>query len=491
MTQRESLRTSVGGAAARLAVACLLLAPSASPAHASIRLGATPPRVAPNTRSTNAVGVDVSRGTRLLLKNMKVPSFSRQTGLACGACHFQFPQLTPFGRMFKLNGYTMTGLKTVQSGGDSAARQTLSLSPIPTLSGMIVASVSHIGKTPANTQNAGASFPQEASLFLAGGITPKIGGFIQYTYSGSEAKFAVDNLDIRFASHRQVASRDLLYGVTLHNNPGIQDVWNTVPAWSWPFMESEQTPGSITAPILAGALGQSVLGLGTYGLWNQTFYAEVSAYRSAQQGVALPLDGSTTGALERLAPYWRLAVTRDLGAGHLTVGTYGIDSHLFGHGVSGPTDRYTDIAADAQYESHVAGDRVVILRSSYIHERRTLAAMYTEHTAESIKQNLNTMQASLAYQPSVTYSATLGFFSTTGTADPTLYAAADVTGSEVGKPNTNGFTGEVVVNPWQNTRFALQYRGFTKFNGSSANYDGSGRRARDNNTLYLYTWMAF
>ena len=28
-----------------------------------------------------------------------VPSFSRQTGLACSACHYQFPQLTPFGRL--------------------------------------------------------------------------------------------------------------------------------------------------------------------------------------------------------------------------------------------------------------------------------------------------------------------------------------------------------------------------------------------------------
>ena len=34
-------------------------------------------------------------------------------------------------------------------------------------------------------------------------------------------------------------------------------------------------------------------------------------------------------------------------------------------------------------------------------------------------------------------------------------------------------------------------KAFTKFNGSSANYDGGGRRARDNNTLYLYSWIAF
>src|SRR6476469_1014812 len=58
-----------------------------------------------------------------------VPSFSRQTGLACSACHYQFPQLTPFGRMFKLNGYTLSGLKSIV-GGDST-RPSLSLQPIP------------------------------------------------------------------------------------------------------------------------------------------------------------------------------------------------------------------------------------------------------------------------------------------------------------------------------------------------------------------------
>src|SRR5665647_2743974 len=37
-----------------------------------------------------------------------VPSFARQTGLSCTACHTVFPELTPFGRLFKLGGYTMS-----------------------------------------------------------------------------------------------------------------------------------------------------------------------------------------------------------------------------------------------------------------------------------------------------------------------------------------------------------------------------------------------
>src|SRR5512137_2451603 len=38
-----------------------------------------------------------------------IPAFNRQTGQNCVACHAggQFPELTPYGRMFKLTGYTI------------------------------------------------------------------------------------------------------------------------------------------------------------------------------------------------------------------------------------------------------------------------------------------------------------------------------------------------------------------------------------------------
>ena len=50
----------------------------------------------------------------LLLVNsgraLAVPSFAKQTGLQCEACHIGAfgPQLTQFGRQFKLNGYTLS-----------------------------------------------------------------------------------------------------------------------------------------------------------------------------------------------------------------------------------------------------------------------------------------------------------------------------------------------------------------------------------------------
>src|SRR5487761_2622217 len=46
-----------------------------------------------------------------------IPSYARQTGFPCKSCHYMPPELTPLGRTFKLNGYTMAGQPTVTSPG--------------------------------------------------------------------------------------------------------------------------------------------------------------------------------------------------------------------------------------------------------------------------------------------------------------------------------------------------------------------------------------
>ena len=45
--------------------------------------------------------------------------------------------------------------------------------------------------------------------------------------------------------------------------------------------------------------------------------------------------------------------------------------------------------------------------------------------------------------------------------------------------------------PWANLRLGAQYTMFTKFNGAKTNYDGNGRDAKDNNTLFLFGWVSF
>ncbi len=45
--------------------------------------------------------------------------------------------------------------------------------------------------------------------------------------------------------------------------------------------------------------------------------------------------------------------------------------------------------------------------------------------------------------------------------------------------------------PWANTKISLQYVAYNKFNGAKTNYDGSGRDASDNNSIYLQFWFLF
>jgi hypothetical protein len=43
--------------------------------------------------------------------------------------------------------------------------------------------------------------------------------------------------------------------------------------------------------------------------------------------------------------------------------------------------------------------------------------------------------------------------------------------------------------PFVNLKIGLQYVAYTMFNGATRNY--GGRNSGDNNTVFLYVWMAF
>jgi hypothetical protein len=66
-----------------------------------------------------------------------------------------------------------------------------------------------------------------------------------------------------------------------------------------------------------------------------------------------------------------------------------------------------------------------------------------------------------------------------------------VGGSANGKPDTQGYMLELDYLPVQNVRLMLQYYGYSKFNGARINYDGAGRSASDNNTLFANIWLAY
>ena len=424
------------------------------------------------------------------LRERRIPGFSRQTKLACSACHYGFPQLTPFGRLFKLNGYTLTGLTTIDAG--DSARTSLKLASFPPVSAMAVTSFTHLSATVPGTQNNSAVFPDQLSVFLAGEVTPKLGAFVQLTYAAPDGSIGIDNTEFRFADRTHLFSQELLYGVTLNNNPTMQDVWNTVPAWGFPFMASSAAPSPTASTLVDGGLAQQVVGLGGYGLWHQLVYAEVTAYRSAQQGVSAPLDASASSVAHDVIPYWRLALQHQFGRNYVMLGTYGLSGRLYPTGVSGPTDHYTDAAADVQFERQV-NQGVIVVRSTFIHEAQTLDALVSGDApgAANLHNTLNAFRANASYMPSTRANFTLGYFNTTGTTDPLLYPSDPVSGSANGSPRSYGGLGEFDFNAWQNMRLGVQYTAYGKFNGASNSYDGTGRNAKDNNTLFVFAWVAF
>lgn len=72
-----------------------------------------------------------------------------------------------------------------------------------------------------------------------------------------------------------------------------------------------------------------------------------------------------------------------------------------------------------------------------------------------------------------------------------LYAPAPFIGSSTGRLDSRGYIVEIDYLPWEKLKLTLQYTVYNKFNGSNSGYDGFGRSASDNNTLYLAANMHF
>ena len=339
-------------------------------------------------------------------------------------------------------------------------------------------------------QNMNVEFPQQFSLFYSGLIAKHVGTFIQLTYSGQDGTIGMDNTDIRYSNTTNIGTKRLIYGFTLNNNPTVQDVWNSIPAWRFPYATSGVAPTPYAAPLLEGALAQQVAGIGAYGYFNSLIYLEGSIYRSAQQGVPAPPGPASTGIIEGVAPYWRLALQHQWNNHYLELGTTGMLTNLHPAGVTGPTDDFQDIGIDAQYEiSFPAGSFVI--HPSYYWETQKLNATFDSSGSQHKTNYLNSFKISgeLSFRKGIGIS--LGYFSLKGSADTLLYQPGVLSGSRVGKPDSDGLIAELDYLPWYNIRLSLQYVYYNRFNGAVSGYDGSGRNARNNNTLYLLAWFNF
>lgn len=464
-----------------------------------------------------------------------LPSFARQTGQPCAMCHTDFPHLTPYGRRFKLYGYTQS------RGSDRIGEPGWT----PPLSAQVITSFTHTQSPQSNAGMPPGIAPnsnlilQELSVWYGGAITDHIGLMVQGDYinpviAGSTAgpgapgfglakhQYNWDMLDLRYADATVLGNSEIVFGATVNNQPGVQDVWNSVPAWHFPFIASTLAPTPAGKTLMEGAWTQRVLGAGAYVFINDMLYIEGSGYRSLSPNQQNSLGIDPTGApgtLDTVTPYFRVALEPHWGNHWLEFGAFGLLSNVNPQpwnfaGINPLTgspvgkDHYTDIGFDAQYQ-YKGANYWFTLCGYYIHEDQQLNASSmlpidptgTFGTNPTNQLNSFKATASLVYGTDNLVVFNLTYFNIQGTPDVALYGAGTMANSQFNSPNSNGWIAELAYipfgmsgpkfYPWLNARIGLQYIWYNKFDGASSNFDGMGTNAKDNNTLFLYAQLTF
>ena len=468
-----------------------------------------------------------------------IPVFARQTSQNCVACHTggQFPELTPYGRLFKLTGYTM-GARTLP----------FAVTSVSSVSNVANTTKSDTAAAGVSTTNSNSDFYKNneaivgtASLFIAGKVTDNVGAFMQVTYDpfatanadgSSSGQTVADNMDVRFADRLISQKSDLIWGVSVNNSPSLTDVWNTAPAWMQYVPGA--SPGSYqftdaTAPYPGLAAGSNVAGVTAYAYLDQTWYGELGLYTTANGPARIFSEGAADNQITYLSgsnPYWRFAYTKAWDASNLMVGTVGMLANVYdGSTTPGDPNAYNQVrnlGVDTQYQ-YIFDPLTITVQAAYMQQSinysaNTLAAgaAYQFYLADGVtpvapinpSDTYNTFRTKVAFTYRARYGGSFSYFNLTGTTNTLnqtsgyeagggVLSAANgggstrVNGNFTGSPDTSGVTLEAFYLPLQNLRLGVQYTIYDKYNGSSSNYDGLGRNASDNDTLYLYAWLAF
>jgi hypothetical protein len=429
-----------------------------------------------------------------------VPLFARQTQQNCVACHVggQYPELTPYGRYFKLTGYT-------QGDNNAKTNEGIGLPIAMSVQAGVNSMANNKDSTGAEIDPRNDQFaPDQVSLYTGGRIADNLGLFAQLTCAfdrgnQSDCTLGMDNVDLRYADHISDKSKDIIWGVSLNNNPGLTDVFNAMPAWVYPYQASAS--GSGTAPPVQTAIeaqygGGTAIGVTAYAYLNRNYYAEFGSYWAAQGPGSLltytnnPDSSNGTVPLLGANPYFRLAYTREWGPSNIMVGVFGLDSNVAPalYDGSNTSTYYKDRGVDAQYQ-YISDPHVVSTQFRYINENITDTAGNYSGPA-----NLESYYAKAMYVYRAKYGAALSYQRVSGSADAYyqggLGGGANYVGTS-GLPNTTVWTPAIFWQPLQNVRITLYKTIFTEYLGGNDNYDGLGRNASDNNTTYLYAWMAF
>ena len=233
-----------------------------------------------------------------------------------------------------------------------------------------------------------------------------------------------DNTDIRFADSATPGGKPVTFGITVNNNPSVQDLWNTTPAWGFPFSSCGLAPAPAAAPLIQGTLAGTTIGIGGYALRNNLVYAEADVYQTPGTGFlqAMGVDSSDIEQqLDGGAPYWRFALQKSGGLHAVSAGTFGLLANTYpGRDQSaGTSDRYLDVGFDLQYQC-TNPTHYFTGRASWIGEDQTLNASVPLGLADNHTYYLYTVALSGSYLYDQTYSFSLGYNFIRGSADATL-----------------------------------------------------------------------
>ena len=417
-----------------------------------------------------------------------VPSMARQTGYSCSRCHTVFPELTAYGREFKLGAFAGSSQKWDES---------------PLWKRIPVAALAQVARTETKTalppEVAEDAAPrdretivQAAGFYYGGKFTDNSGALIQYNYDGIERKWGMEMFDARYGDETKLGGKELLWGVTMNNAPTVSDIYNSTPSWSFPHTDTAALmPAAST--LVDMTLASQVGGVGLYGRWNGLIYAEADVYRTANTGFFrfMGLGDPTENVVEGTAPYWRIALQQDVAPHLFEVGLYGMQAKIRAdrEDASGGTNRFRDVAVDGSYH-YVKDNHTFSAHATWIHESQDWNASFPAGMSSSANTVLKTFRADAHYFYRRQYGGGIQYFDTRGDANDLLYNTGDpVMGSASGRPDTRGWTPELAWLPIENVKLAVRYTAYSKFNGGGDNYDGLGRNARDNNSIFFLVWV--
>ena len=171
-----------------------------------------------------------------------------------------------------------------------------------------------------------------------------------------------------------------------------------------------------------------------------------------------------------------------------------------------PSNKFTDFGYDVQFQ-HISDPHAFTAQANIIRERQNWDGTLVGATRDNATSKLTTFKAKATYYYQRKYGITGSYFSSRTSDDCLQYSNSTIncpanggtagTGANlVSRNDTAGYVLELNFLPIQNIRIALQYTMFTKVGGQGSNYalapDGvTFRNPRDNNLLYLYTWISY